>query len=190
MDAEMTADGLMGDFSLRVPLAKAQAGDAAAFEQLVRSYDRSVLRIAYRITGNEDDAREICQDVFLQLHRQLRKLDASRDPGPWIYRVAVNRANDYLRSRRVHEELEDRPSGVVDPERQAAARQLERMLARALAGLPEKERSAVLLRDVAGLETRAVAEILGSSETTVRSQISSARGKLRVALEKAQKGTR
>jgi RNA polymerase sigma-70 factor (ECF subfamily) len=135
--------------------------------------------------GNEDDAADVAQEVLLKLYRNLASVDEDRELAPWLYRVTVNSANDLLRQRR--------PSGSVDdvlvissaptPEQELAAAQRRQVAKRALTLLPAKERAAVVLRDIEGLSTAEVASALGTTETTVRSQISSARVKLKRIVE-------
>jgi RNA polymerase sigma-70 factor (ECF subfamily) len=146
------------------------------FESLLFRHERMVYRLALRLLGNAEDARDAAQEVFLRLHRSLPSVDASRDAGPWLYRVTANVATDMLRTRRTMVPIDTVPLASRTP--QYNGRDIEAALAR----LPEKERAAIVLRDIEGLSTAEVAEALGSSETTVRSQISTARVKLRAWL--------
>ena len=154
-----------------------RAGDPADFEQILRRHERTVFRIAYRMLGNVADAQDAGQEVFLRLHKHLKSFDDSRAVGPWLYRVTVNVCNDQLRTRKRTTLLPD----LVAPERTDEATdtaERRKIAAAALESLPEKERAAVVLRDIEGLSTSEVAEILGTSESTVRSQISTGRVKL------------
>ena len=172
---------------------RARAGEDAAFETLVVAFERRVLRTALRLLGRPDLAEDAAQETFLRLHRYLHSYDPARDLGPWLYRVVVNVCRDLgRRSRRglavplEDERLEGRGEMQVDGaaiERQAGLEWERRLLGAALASLPEKERAAIVLRDIEGLATREVARILGSSEGTVRSQISTGRMKLRRFVE-------
>ena len=157
---------------------------AEAFDSLMARHERPVFRLAYRLTGNLEDAKDVSQDVFLKLHRHLGSLDGDRDLSPWLYRVTVNAANDLLRKRRPVEPLSGFEPGAASPEGGLLELERRRLALDALAQLPPKERSAVVLRDIEGLSTAEVAEVLGSSEATVRSQISMARGKLRRILDR------
>jgi RNA polymerase sigma-70 factor (ECF subfamily) len=162
-------------------LARAKRGDLVAFEQIVRSHERRVFRLAWRLLGNVDDAADVAQEVLLKLYRNLGMVDEARELAPWLYRVTVNSANDVLRRRRPSESVDDviPVSQQATPEQALAASQRERLIRRALNLLPPKERAAVVLRDMEGLPTAEVAAALGTTETTVRSQISSARVKLK-----------
>jgi RNA polymerase sigma-70 factor, ECF subfamily len=159
---------------------RAKRGDLAAFEALIRTHERSVFRLAWRLLGNVDDAADVAQEVFLKLYRNLDTLHEERDIGPWLYRVTVNAAHDVLRKRRPSGPAEDvLASPEANPEQALAADQRQRLARRAIELLPPRERAAVVLRDIEGLSTAEVAAVLGSTETTVRSQLSSARVKLK-----------
>lgn len=180
---------------LRPVVERAQAGDADAFTEIVSWYQRRVVTTAWRILGDETEALDVAQDVFLRLHRYLRSFDPAQDFGGWLYRMVVNACHDARRRRPRHLSLEDdRARGALDDlrspddvEASAGALEDERVLAAALATLSEKERAALVLRDLEGLSTQEVADALGSSPTTVRSQISVARAKLRAFRERASR---
>lgn len=136
-----------------------------------------VLRTAYRLLGRVEDAQDATQEVFLRLFRNLDRVGA--EPRAWLYRVTVNVCNDYYRRQKMVVELDDRrvdPS--PDPERMITLEQRKRLLMEGLEILPERERAAVVLRDIEGLSTAEVAAALGVEEVTVRSQVSNARVKL------------
>ena len=159
-------------------LRLAKAGDAAAFERILAAWERPIRRVCTRILGNKQDAEDASQEVFLKLHKNLRKIEES--VGPWLYRVAVNECRDRLRSRRDETPIDfDLVLNAPGPEALAGVEQRKRIVLAGLATLPEKERAALVLREVEGLSTREVAEILESSEQTVRSQICTARIKLK-----------
>jgi len=166
--------------------AAAVRGDLQAFEELVKRYERAVFALALRMTGNVEDARDAVQGVFLRMHRKLHTVDPGRSLSPWLYTVTLNVCRGIGRSRarsRLVPMEEFVQLAAVDPapgpERQLSAREAERQLRAGLKELPERERAALLLREVEEWSTAEVAKMLGSSETTVRSQISSARVKLR-----------
>jgi RNA polymerase sigma-70 factor, ECF subfamily len=166
-------------------LSLAQSGDPAAFEALLRMHEVLVARTALRLTANRQDAQDAAQEVFLRLHRSLRRIDDSRNLPGWLYRVTVNVCRDIVRKRRNTDSLGDIQVAVPSStEADLGRAQQLRLVEDALRTLPEKERAAVALRDIEGLSTREVAEILGSSEATVRSQISAARLKIRKMLRR------
>jgi RNA polymerase sigma-70 factor (ECF subfamily) len=158
------------------------AEDLAAFDQLMRQHERLVLATALRLLGNLEDAQDASQEVFLKLYRNLGKLEDTDNIPAWLYRVTVNACHDVGRKRKPTASVEEAEAvAAADPPDDADRR---RALMLSLRRLSEKERAAVVLRDLEGLSTEEVARALGSSEATVRSQISQARVKMREFLER------
>ncbi len=167
---------------LRQLVKEAKAGDAACFERIVILHERLVLRVAQRLLLNGEDAKDVAQEVFTRLHRTLGRFDAERDLGPWLYRMTVNACRDLQRRSKREMPIEsarELQSEVMDPEQSAVVAQQYRTVLEGLGELTLHEREAVVLRDLEGRTTKEVAEILGSSETTVRSQLSTGRTKLK-----------
>jgi RNA polymerase sigma-70 factor (ECF subfamily) len=176
---------------------RARAGDPQAFAVLVERHERMVLRTALRLLGHMDQAQDAAQDAFLRLHRHLGTFDESRELGPWLYRVVVNVCRDVARRGRGARlvGLEDAAT-LASPSEGARVRdeavaldEQRRLVQAALLTLPPREREAVVLRDIEGLDTEEVARILGSTAGTVRSQVSTARLKIKRYVE-AHGGTR
>ncbi len=166
-------------------LRLAKTGNVAAFEALLRLYEVRVARTALRLLGNRQDAQDAAQEVFLRLHRQISRIESAGNLSGWLYRVTVNASYDILRKRRSSVSIEDARLAVESSaEAEAGRDQQRRLVAEALQTLPEKERAALALRDIEGLSTQEVAGILGSSEATVRSQVSTARLKIRKFLRR------
>ena len=175
---------------------RAREGDRGAFDLLVRQHERMVLRTALRMLARLDQAEDAAQETFLRLHKYLSRFDASRELGPWLHRMAVNVCHDIAsRSRRgvvvPLEEAESAPRGAApggqqDIEEAVARDERRRLVQAALSTLPERERAAIVLRDIEGLSSPEVARILGSSEGTVRSQVASARLKIKRFVEARQ----
>jgi RNA polymerase sigma-70 factor (ECF subfamily) len=173
--------------SLRLVIERAQAGEAAAFDQLIVCFQRKVVSTAWRVLGNQDDALDAAQEVFIKLHRYLHTFRIDQDFSAWLYRLIVNACHDTRKRRPRHVSLEEeRERGGLDTlrstddvEASAMVAEDESIIAAALETLSEKERAALVLRDLEGLPTDEVAKILGSSATTVRSQICSARAKIK-----------
>ena len=166
-------------------LERARRGELEAFELLLIEHERGVLRLAFQLLRSSEDARDVSQEAFLRLHRNLSKLDGDRELRPWLYSVTVNLCRDMLRRRRHTVPIDAaQHRSNANPEQDAESAERRRVLAEALHCLAGKERTALVLRDVEGLSTAEVAERLGSTESTVRSQISSARLKLRNAVVK------
>jgi len=178
-------------------LRRAKAGDASAFEQLLVLHQRQVLTTCLRLLGDLKDAQDAAQEVFLRLYKYLHRFQDGREFPPWLYRVTVNVCHDAQRRRQRSStlSLDDlvgsgemrEPAGATDLEAEFGLAEKRGFVAEALKRLPEKERAAVVLRDIEGLSTREVAGILGSSEVTVRSQVSSARMKMKLFLERRLK---
>jgi RNA polymerase sigma-70 factor (ECF subfamily) len=174
-------------------IIRAKAGDTTAFDQIIISHQRRVISLAWRLLGNQEDARDAAQETFLRVYKSFGSFDPAQDFNGWLYRIAVNVCRDLARKRRSnHFSLEaEVESGVIaepvsphNTESAAMLAQEQAILLRALATLPEKERAAIVLRDLEGLETEEVARILGSRPTTVRSQISTARVKIKAFRER------
>ncbi len=149
----------------------------AWFERLMRVHERMVLGVAYRLLGRMEDAQDAAQEVFLRLFQKQDQIQG--DAKPWLYRVTVNVCNDWHRKRGP---TADPDENAADPANDALTaitiQDRKRLLAEGLKALGERERTAIVLRDIEGLSTREVARILGIEEATVRSQISVARVKL------------
>lgn len=163
----------------------ARTGDAAAFEQLLRTHERQVLRVAVRLTGNLHDGQDVAQEVFLKLHREFGRFDDADRIAPWLYRVTVNECFDLRRkAKRSREENAGLSWATWRSKDYSAEQQMlnEQELGLAMRQLTDRERAALTLRELEGLSTSEVAEILGSAESTVRVQIASARVKLRKCL--------
>jgi RNA polymerase sigma-70 factor (ECF subfamily) len=164
-------------------IAAVSEADRTTFEDVMRAQERRVLRTALRLLGRLEDAEDAAQEVFLRLYKHWAKVDWSRPVEAWLYRVTVNVCADLRRKRPMVEPLEFDPAAAGSF---AAAGDARRLVEAGLQTLGEKERAAIVLRDIEGLETAEVAEILGSSEVTVRSQISTGRVKLRAFVEGAR----
>ncbi len=157
-----------------------------AFNQVIRERQVRVLRTAYRIAGNRADAEDVAQEVFVRLHRHGLGFPNEAALASWLYRVTVNLCLDLARASRPAGEMPELTSPAASPEAAAIGEERKRRLMAALAQLPAKERAAVVLREIEGLETAEVAEILGSSEGTVRSQVSKAVTRLREILSREE----
>lgn len=173
--------------AMAAPLERSQAGDLGAFEALMRQYERLVLVTALRLVGNLPDAQDASQEVFLRLYRNLGKLEHEQAMAGWLYRVTVNVCHDLRRKRPESapvEEAERVATAAADPQQRAAEAERRRVLQMSLRVLSERERSALVLRDLEGLSTEEVAKAMGSTEATVRSQISKARVKVKDYMER------
>ncbi len=186
------------DSSYSFLIVQARSGDSAAFEQLITIFQRRVLSTAWRMLGNEQDARDAAQEAFLRTFKHLGAFKLDQDFSGWLYRIVINACRDMARKRRYRDHTTSidaaEASGALDAihsgddiEAAAIKSQQLKMISVALSTLSKKERAALVLRDLEGLSTEEVARILGSSQTTVRSQISSARVKIKQYHEKLTK---
>ena len=166
-------------------------GDSTAFEQIILRFERRILTLSMRLLGTPDDAQDAAQEVFLRAFKYIHRVDQTKPLEPWLVRMTVNVCKDLGRKRQQRRNTfpettmpdvasEDKSS---DPHKGLAHQQRKQLLWRALNDLPEKEKMAVILRDIEGLSTSEVAVILRSSETTVRSQVSRARLKMKEAID-------
>lgn len=182
LSSVLSCEVTLGELVLPTASTENGASDAGdAFELLVERHQPMVQRVAYRLLGRLEDAQDAAQDVFLRLYRNRERVGA--DPKAWLYRVTVNVCNDRHRRRKVVVEMQTRGSRpeadpAPDPERILALEERKRLLLEGLGTLPERERTAIVLRDIEGLSTAEVAAILGIEEVTVRSHVSSGRLKL------------
>jgi len=176
----------------------AKRGDVAAFEDLVRRYDRNVFRIAQHITQNREDAEDVVQDAFLKAYENLEQFQGQSKFYTWLVRIAVNEALMKLRKRRpertvsldeeVKTEDDSLPREVADwspnPEQQYTQAELRDILTRTIQGLPPGFRTVFVLRDVEGLSTEETAEALDLSIPAVKSRLLRARLQLRERLSR------
>jgi RNA polymerase sigma-70 factor (ECF subfamily) len=149
----------------------------AWFDRVVRLHERMVLGVAYRLLGRMEDAQDAAQEVFLRLLQKQHQIEG--DAKPWLYRVTVNVCNDWHRKRGLNVEPDENAADTA-PNALAAITldERKRLLSEGLKTLGERERAAIVMRDIDGLSTQEVAKLLGIEEVTVRSQISVARVKL------------
>jgi RNA polymerase sigma-70 factor, ECF subfamily len=180
---------------------KAQAGDRLAFEELVRRYDREVLRLALNLVHRAEDARDIYQESFLRVYKNLHRFRFECSFYTWLYRIVTNVALDSLRRRTtrreeqapVPEEAEgstrdffDRQpvvSAASNPERRLLGEELGRHITAALAHLSPRERVVFEMKHYQGLKLRAIGDLLGTSEETVKNSLFRATRKLRACLD-------
>jgi RNA polymerase sigma-70 factor (ECF subfamily) len=175
----------------------ARAGDRSAFDELVRATYRDTYRLALRLTGDEEDARDVVQEAYLRAYRGLRRFRAEARFSTWLYRITANCAATHSARavRHRHAALdEDAPLAdhdpAVDPERRAETVSLRGELDAALAELPPGLRAVVVLRDVHDLPHDAIAAELGISESAAKVRLHRARIRLRERLFSTTTGGR
>lgn len=176
-----------------------QAGDARAFEVLVKRHEQRVYRLLLRMLGSAEEAEDAAQEAFLSLHRHGHRFRREARFSTFVYRVAVNAALNKRRSqgriRARHKELMHRqaagehlPSAPRDPESAASGAQVQVKVQEALLRLPPDLRMAVILYDIEGQSYRDIADVLGVPEGTVKSRIHRARNALRELLRGLVRG--
>jgi RNA polymerase sigma-70 factor, ECF subfamily len=175
--------------SLALLIERATAGDTAAFERIMIYSQQRVMAMTWRMLGNEADARDASQEVFLRVYKYLKRFRQDQDFFAWLYGITVNVCRDFLKQRQSQSNqfipIDEHAEATVaadqaDAESVVAQAQQRELIAKAIESLPVKERASIVLRDMEGFSTQEVAEIMKSSATTVRSQISSARKKIRI----------
>ena len=163
---------------------RVRAGDGPAFEELYRQYSTRLYNLAYRMAGSPHDADDLLQDIFLLAYRKLASFRGESSLGTWLYRLAMNHCLDVLRSRqqRMGQQTDslDEPDALPLASATPAPGGISRIdLQRAIGSLPDACRAAFLLHDVEGLAHNEVAEVLGISEGTSKSQVHKARLRIR-----------
>ena len=176
----------------------AQHGDQEAFEQLVRAYDQSVLRLAMNLLRSPEDARDVYQEAFLRVYRNLHTFRFDCSFHTWLYRIVTNICLDQLRKRKVRKEEpsvvetsegpvdrmdsfeEEGPS--ADPERSMWNRELKNRIEGALGELTPRERMVFELRHYQGLRLRHIGEMLGTTEEAAKNCLFRATQKMRAVL--------
>lgn len=180
-------------------IERARTGEATAFEQVMVCTQHKVAATAWRVLGNREDARDATQEVFLRAFKYLKSYRPGQDFHGWLYRITINVCRDMLRNRNrpgaqqpstddAEQFALETLAGESDTEEAAVLAQQRAIVRRALEALPEKERTALVLRDLEGLSTDEVARVMGSRPATVRSQLSTARGKVKVYCERFLRG--
>ena len=194
---------MAGHSSVRIDdstlVREAQRGNRAAFEELVRHYDQSVLRLAMHLTGSEHEAQDIYQDAFLKAYKSVGNFRFECSFYTWIYRIVTNLCLDHLRKKQVRKEeaavtvdaqgeqydvLAQVPDGRAgaNPERDLMRRELGKRINHALGTLTPRERMVFELKHYQGLKLRTVGEILHTTEETAKNTLFRATQKLRGAL--------
>ncbi len=177
-------------------VARVKAGDHDAFRHLVERHSRSVFRLAYRLTGHEQDAEDVVQETFLRAFREIRRFEARSSFATWLYRITVNCSHDLLRQRpragtrpslddpdlRVAAELAD-ASAAADPMRELTSRRIDERVRAAMAGLSGQERSAFVMRHYEGLSIEEIGGVLNLKASAAKHSIFRAVQKLRRSLE-------
>jgi RNA polymerase sigma-70 factor (ECF subfamily) len=176
----------------------AQQGDQRAFEQLVRLYDQTVLRLATNLLRSPEDANDIYQEAFLRVYKNLHTFRFDCSFHTWLYRIVSNLCLDALRKRRVRREESpvvetnegyldrmdsvEEPRADSDPERSLKSKQVREKIQEVLGGLTPRERSVFEMRHYQGMRLRTIGEVMGTSEEAAKNCLFRATQKMRAAL--------
>jgi RNA polymerase sigma-70 factor (ECF subfamily) len=183
-------------------VSEAQAGNRAAFEELVRRFDRDVLRLALNLMKRPEDARDVYQEAFLKVYRNLHRFRFECSFYTWLYRIVTNVCLDHLRRRQARPEdqapeihvnrqeeaprdffeiqREHRPT--LDPERVLVGKEIRSRIVKAMERLSPRERVVFEMKHYQGLKLRAIGDALGTTEETVKNSLFRATRKLREEL--------
>ena len=174
---------------------RARSGDSDAFRLLVEQHSRAVFRLAFRMTGNEEDAEDVVQETFLRAYRQLDKYEARSSFSTWLYRIASNYSLDLIRMRKRHEDKRERgnaeerdilqtiPVNSPGPDRIVYSSQVQERVSEALNELSAQERTAFVLRHFEGMSIEEIGQALGTGTNATKHSIFRAVQKLRRSLE-------
>lgn len=163
-------------------VARSVRGDAESFNQLVVRWERPIYALAYRVIGREEDARDVCQEAFLRAFRALGGFKGQAKFSSWLYRITLNLCRDWMRRER-RAPLVDTPEGIdlielagedeeAEPiEDMVARHDLSRVVAKAMARLPEEQRTAIILKEYHGLTFQEIADMQGCPLSTVKTRV-------------------
>lgn len=177
-------------------VARSRGGDLDSFNQLVMRWERPIYALAYRVIGREEDARDVAQETFLRAFRALGGFKGQAKFSSWLYRITLNLCRDWIRRER-RTPLAQPPEGVDLVELAGEAtpaesledlvsrKQLGRAVARAMANLPDEQRTAIVLKEYHGLTFQEIAELLDCPLSTVKTRLYQGLTVLRRQLEQA-----
>ena len=162
-----------------------QNGDHPAFSELVQRYMRRAFSVAYRLLRQREDAEDLVQETFVNVHQKIHTFDTSRPFGPWFFRILVNRGINARKSRKIRS-TEPVPSDAraagASPAETLERREISEAFGKAFESLTEKQQMIVRLFDLEGFSSAEIGEILDLSDGTVRWHLHQARISLREAL--------
>jgi RNA polymerase sigma-70 factor (ECF subfamily) len=163
-------------------VALSQGGDLDSFNQLVLRWERPIYALAYRVIGREEDARDVAQETFLRAFRALKGFKGQAKFSSWLYRITLNLCRDWIR-REKRTPIAQTPEGIdlielageetptESIEELVARRQLGRAVSKAMALLPEDQRTAIILKEYHGLTFQEIAELLDCPLSTVKTRL-------------------
>jgi RNA polymerase sigma-70 factor (ECF subfamily) len=163
-------------------VTRSMGGDLDSFNQLVLRWERPIYALAYRVIGREEDARDVCQETFLRAFRALNGFKGQAKFSSWLYRIALNLCRDWIRRER-RAPVSQAPEGIdiielagestpsESIEDLVARREIGRAVARAMATLPDEQRTAIILKEYHGLTFQEIADLLDCPLSTVKTRL-------------------
>ena len=177
-------------------VARSMAGDAESFNQLVLRWERPIYALAYRVIGREEEARDVAQETFLRAFRALSGFKGEAKFSSWLYRITLNLCRDWIRKEK-RTRVSQPPEGldIVDLagasiqtetiEQRIGRKDLGRAVSKAMAALPEEQRTAIILKEYHGLTFQEIADMLGCPLSTVKTRLYQGLSVVRKQLEQA-----
>ena len=163
-------------------VARSIGGDSESFNELIHRWERPIYALAYRQIGREEEARDVCQETFLRAYRALPGFRGQAKFSSWLYRITLNLCRDWVRRERrtpivqppedvdlMELAAEREPSESIED--RVARRDLSRAVERAMALLPEEQRTAIVLKEYQGLTFQEIADLLGCPLSTVKTRL-------------------
>ncbi len=183
----------MSDEKTDILIKSALEGDMRSFEELIYQYEKKVYNVALRVFKNPEDAKDISQDVFIKIYKNLNKFDNKSSFSTWLYRITTNTCIDELRKRKGREtisidnDIEDDEGSFKrefadnepTPEEKVISKEGESEIIKSMNTLSDEHRTIIVMRDIEGLSYTEISEAIGISIGTVKSRISRARLQLK-----------
>jgi RNA polymerase sigma-70 factor, ECF subfamily len=178
-------------------VSRSRGGDVESFNQLILRWERPIYALAYRVIGREEDARDVCQETFLRAFRALPGFKGQAKFSSWLYRIALNLCRDWMRRERRapvtqmsdDDDLSDLAAAAAGPvesiEDLVARRQLSGVVERAMAELPDEQRTAIILKEYHGMTFQEIADLQGCPLSTVKTRLYQGLTVLRRSLERS-----
>ena len=180
-------------------IRRCKKGDESAFQEIVRKYQQTVFNVVYHNIGHRGDVEDVAQKIFTKVYFSLSKFDDNRPFFPWLYRIAINQCYDELRRLRrqkvrtfteLNLEDTDRIEALVSqneipPSSPQDSKEIHALLLKLLGGLPDRQKMAIVLRDIEDVSYERMAEILNCTEQAARLKVFRARSRLKQLVERA-----
>jgi RNA polymerase sigma-70 factor (ECF subfamily) len=177
-------------------VARSMGGDLDSFNQLVLRWERPIYALAYRVIGREEDARDVAQETFLRAFRALSGFKGQAKFSSWLYRITLNLCRDWIRKER-RTPVSQAPEGIdiielagegtpaETIEQLVGRKELGRAVSKAMAMLPEDQRTAIILKEYHGLTFQEIADMLDCPLSTVKTRLYQGLSVVRKQLEEA-----